>query len=98
MIFSIDNYSDPKEIVVYDSIDQLISMVEWQDILDEGVINIDSEGKVYEWDNNRKSENATIYGYSMKVVRTDIDLANKCLRTYERLNRPTEFLLDKSFK
>ena len=95
MIFSIDNNSDPKEIVVYDTINQLTNMVEWQDILDKGVTNIDSDGNVYEWDDKKKIEHATIYGYSMKVVRTNIDLANKCIQTYERLNRPSEFLLDK---
>ncbi len=95
MIFCIDNYSDPKEILVYDSIDQLTNMVEWQDILDKGVINIDTDGKIYEWDDNQKSEYGSIYGYSMKVVGTNVDLANKCFLTYERLNRPIEFLLDK---
>ena len=95
MIFCIDNYSNPKEIVVYDSIDQLTNMVEWQDILNNGVTNIDTDGNIYEWDDNKKSEYGSIYGYSMKVVRTDIDLAKKCILTYERLNRPDEFLLDK---
>lgn len=94
MIFSIDNYSVPKEIVVYDTIDQLTNMVEWQDILDKAVTNIDSEGNIYEWDDTKKSEHATIYGYSMKVVGTNIDLANKCLQTYERFNKPAEFYLD----
>lgn len=94
MIFCIDNYSDPKEIVVYDSIDQLTNMVEWQDILDKGIINIDADGNIYEWDDNKKSEYGGIYGYSMKVVGTNIDLATKCFLIYERLNKPNEFLLD----
>lgn len=68
MIFCIDNYSNPKEIVVYDSIDQLTKRIEWQDILDKGVINIDANGNIYEWDDNKKSEYRGIYGYSMKVV------------------------------
>ena len=55
MIFSIDNNSDPKEIVVYDTINQLTNMVEWQDILDKGVTNIDSDGNVYEWDDKKKN-------------------------------------------
>ena len=69
-------------------------MIEWQDILDKGVTNIDSEGNIYEWDDSKKSEYATIYGYSMKAIKSNIDLANKCVETYERLNRPTDFLLD----
>jgi hypothetical protein len=94
MIFSIDNYSEPKEVVVYESIDELTNMVEWQDILDKGVTTIDSDGNIYEWDDTKKSEYATIYGYSMKAVKSNFDLANKCLLTYETLNRPTDFLLD----
>jgi|JI10StandDraft_1071094.scaffolds.fasta_scaffold1001879_1 hypothetical protein len=94
MIFSIYNYTDPKEVVVYESVYDLTNMVEWQDILDKGVTIIDSDGNIYEWDDTKKSEYATVYGYSMKVVKPNLDLANKCLQTYERLNRPTEFLLD----
>ncbi|HEX8018180.1 MAG TPA: hypothetical protein VF465_23380 [Flavobacterium sp.] len=94
MIFCIDNYSKPKEIVVYDSIDQITNMIEWQDILDKGIINIDADGNIYEWDDYKKSEYGRIYGYSMKVVGTNTDLANKCFLTYEKQNRPTEFLLE----
>lgn len=93
MIFCIDNYSDPKKIIVYDSLHQLVNMVEWQDILDKGIVNIDSEGNIYEWDDTKYSEYATLHGYTMKVVGTNTDLANTCKKIFEKLNKPSEFLL-----
>lgn len=97
MIFCIDNYKKPKEVLVYESIEQLVDMVEWQDISDKGVTNIGSDGLIYEWDDTKRGEYATIYGYSMKVVGTNVDLANNCIQTYERLNKPSEFLLENQF-
>lgn len=94
MIFSVDNNSDPKEIVVYDDIDQLASMVEWQDVLDTGLVIIDSDGNIYVWDDTKDSEIGATYDYSMKVVGTNTELANKCKQTYERQHGPTEFFLD----
>lgn len=95
MIFSVDNYSFPKEVTVYESINQLVNMVEWQDILDKGVTTIDTEGKVYEWDSAKNEEYGTVYGYSMRVVEKNMDLADKCIQAYETLSKPSEFLLDK---
>lgn len=95
MVFSVDNYSFPKEVTVYESINQLVNMVEWQDVLDKGVTIIDSEGKIYEWDDAKNEEYATVYEYSMRVAGTNTDLADKCVRAYEALDNLSEFLLDK---
>ena len=95
MIFSVDSYPCPKKVTVYESINQLVNMVEWQDILNKGVTTIDTEGKVYEWDSAKSEEYATAYKYSMRVVGLNTDLADKCNRTYETLDRPSEFFLDK---
>ena len=95
MIFSVDSYPYPKEVTVYESINQLVNMVEWQDILDKGVTIIDTEGEIYEWNSAKNEEYATVYGYSMGVVGTNMDLADKCIRAYKTLDKPSEFLLDK---
>ncbi len=69
-------------------------MVEWQDVLDTGLVIIDSDGNTYVWDDTKDPEIGATYGYSMKVVGTNIKLAIKCKQTYERLHGPTEFFLD----
>ncbi len=92
MIFLVENYKNKKTVDVYTSLNELTSMIEWQDILGDAII-IDESGNVYKWDNTKKEEIEFTELYSMKVVGKDIALANQCTETYQRLNGPTEFFL-----
>lgn len=91
MIFAIDNFTEQKQTVVYDNISDLTSRVEWQDIQDTGVIIIDEEGNIYNWDETKKEEISTTYDYTMKIVGSNKKLGHSCFITYKRLHEPTEF-------
>ena len=91
MIFEIDQHTN--EVNVYDNFDQLTSMVEWQDILNDDIAVIDELGNIYKWDSRKSEEIGTIYNYTMISIAANIDLSLKCNNQYSELNQPNTFFL-----
>ena len=91
MIFVIDQHTD--EVNVFDSVDQLTSMVEWQDILNDEIAVIDERGNLYKWDSTKSEEIGTIYNYTMTSIGANMDLSQKCNKQYSELNQPNTFSL-----
>ncbi|MBC7923976.1 MAG: hypothetical protein H7Z75_23125 [Ferruginibacter sp.] len=91
MIFLIDKAEGRKEVTVYESLDRLSSVVEWPDIFEALSLVIDQEGTSYAWDNSKKSEYGTVYGYTFEVNGSIPELAEQCYRQYLALGKPTEF-------
>jgi len=91
MIFLIDQHTD--EVNIFDSIEQLASMVEWQDILNDKITVIDEFGNLYKWDSTKSDEIGTIYHYTMTSIGTNMNLSEKCNNRYSELNQPETFFL-----
>ena len=56
MIFLIDIVDSEHQVIVYESIPDLIQRVEWQDIFEGKSIIIDENGTEYEWDSTKRDE------------------------------------------
>ena len=96
MIFLIYTIRTKKgiEVVIYDSLDDLSQRVDWQDILDPSIKILDEEGKIYVWDDSKENEVGTVYGYSFKIIGTDLELLQKCKTRFEQLGQPGEFEIE----
>ena len=79
---------------VYESLEDLSQRVEWQDILDPSIMILDSEGKIYVWDDSKQQELGTVYDYSFKVRGTDLNLADQCNTMYGQLGQPNSFEIE----
>jgi hypothetical protein len=95
MIFVLDEADTVVEVSVYESLEQLANMVEWQDFFEGKSIILDEEGKTYSWDTSKTEEYGFTYGYTLTAVGTNHKLLDKCMKQYEESGRPDEFEMDK---
>lgn len=79
MIFVIEHISEVKvRLERYESIEQLVGSLEWQDVYGGAYIIIAEDGIIYEWDKDRKEEFGTLYDYTMIKSGINCRLANTC--------------------
>ncbi len=90
-IFSLFKEYNKIEVVVHDSLEDFTNRTEWQDILDNYFIIIDKYGNIYNWDDSKKEEFSTIYQFSLKISKIDLDLGKMCYDNYVLNNFKTEF-------
>jgi hypothetical protein len=93
MIFLTEKTVDKKkiEVIVYESLEDLSERVEWRDILDDSLIILDDQGRIFAWDDSQNNEVGTIYHYTFKVVGMDSELAEKCQTKFNEFEQVWEF-------
>jgi hypothetical protein len=90
-IFNVYLNQNKYEILTYESIDEIVNSIEWQDVLEDYFMIIDEQGNIYKWDESKDIEYGTVYGYSLKIVDYDIELSNLILRNHELNDYKFEF-------
>lgn len=90
-IFSLFKEDNKFEIVVYDSLQDFSSRTEWQDIFGNYFTIIDKLGNIYKWDDSKKEEYGTVYNFTLKIVKNDLELGKLCQQKYEQNKFSTEF-------
>ncbi len=93
-IFSLYREKNIFEICVYESLNDFVQSIEWQDILDDYFTILDEEGNIYKWDESKTKEFATIYDYTLIIKKTDKELGSLCQRNYLLNNCATEFTFE----
>jgi hypothetical protein len=93
MVFLIDAVDAVNEVVVYESLEDITSRIEWQDVAEGGSTILDEQGRTYGWDNSKVGEYGTTYGYTLMMRDVDYSLRDQCIREYEALGKPAEFTL-----
>jgi hypothetical protein len=80
MIFLIDKVKSEYQVLIYKSLYDLTTSVEWQDIYESKSLILDENGVEYEWDSSKKNEYGTIYEYTLiSTFRTSV-LISECLK------------------
>jgi hypothetical protein len=85
---------DRIEVFVYDSLEDLVQRVDWQDILDNSLRILDEDGNLYVWDESKRTEVGTVFDYSFKTNGTDFELVKKCKDKFNQLGQPDSFEIE----
>ncbi len=93
MIFLIDKIDNKHEVFVYESITDLTSRIDWQDIFEGKSLIIDQNGFEYEWDSSNKHEIGTVNDYTLIKTSRISSLVSECLNKVKLDKNLTEFSL-----
>jgi hypothetical protein len=91
MIFLIDKIGKALDILVYESISDLTSRVEWQDIFEGTSTIIDESGFIFKLEPSKKGEVGLVYNYNMIQTDRKSKLIEICLEEYNLKGKPSEF-------
>jgi hypothetical protein len=94
MVFIVYKLDSQFVVDAYSSLTEVSDSIEWQDILNDELTILDEEGSTYAWDNSKKDEYATIYGYTLHKIGSNKELAEKCKLTYGNEGHPDQFFMD----
>lgn len=91
MIFLIDKIDNKHEVIVYESITDLTSRIDWQDIFEGKSIIIDQNGFEYEWNSSKKHEISTVNHYTLIRTSRISSLVSECLKKVKTDKNLAEF-------
>ena len=91
MIFLIHEVDSINQVIVYESIPDLIQRVEWQDVFEGKSIIIDKNGTEYEWDSTQKNEIGCIHDYTIIPTSRVSKLITECLKRFKSDKNICEF-------
>ena len=95
MIFILDEFGS---VDVYESIDEVVNYIEWQDIFEGEQLILDDKGNIYEWDSSKTNEIGTVYDYTLILSSRKSKLIDKVIAAYLKLGNPESFKIDNTIE
>jgi len=62
--------------------------------LDESLKILDEEGNLYVWDDSKRNEAGSVFGYSFKTNGTDFEIVKICKEKFNQLGQPDSFVIE----
>jgi len=95
MIYHIHEFDNETHVTRFESIDEFINCIEWQDIFEGKSIIANTKGETYKWDSSQQNEFAIVYGYTLMKTGEIYGNMTRVLSEAQKAKFPEEFVFPK---